>query len=555
MDEANYLQSKIHRGLGADLAGPSRRRVVAQFAKLAGVATAASAWSLTTGAPALAQEAARVFDVKAFGAKGDGKSLDTASINKTIDAAAAAGGGRVLLPGGSYLCHSIHLQSKVTLYLGEGASLVAADPLPQGASANGAAGYDLAEPNQWNQYQDFGHSHWRNSLIWGEDLHDIAILGPGLIWGKGLSKGYGPGPVAEQPGVANKAISLKNCRNVTLRDFSILHGGHFGILATGVDNFTIDNLKIDTNRDGIDIDCCRNVRVSNTSVNSPWDDAICLKSSFGLGFARATEMVTITNCFVSGNFEEGTLLDATYKRFAPDFNVPRTGRVKFGTESNGGFKNITISNIVFDGCQGLALETVDGGLLEDVTITNITMRDIITAPIFLRLGRRMRGPEGVPVGVLRRVVISNVVCSNSASRISSIISGIPGHPIEDVKLSNIYVQHRGGGTKETAALQPPENETAYPEPTMFGATPSQGCYIRHAKNIAISDFEISDLKEDARPAFVLADVQSASFSHIKIPAHGSEVPAFILNKVEDFSVDRSHPVPDTQIDRVEQQKL
>ncbi|MGH9648313.1 MAG: rhamnogalacturonidase, partial [Bryobacteraceae bacterium] len=480
MDDVDFLNRTIPAGdPDPNLAGPSRRRVVTQMAKLGGIATAASAWSLTTGSAALAQAPARVFDVKAFGAKGDGKSLDTSPINETIDAAASAGGGRVILPAGSYLCHSIHLRSNITLYLGEGASLVAADPLPQGSSG----GYDLAEPNQWNQYQDFGHSHWRNSLIWGEDLHDIAILGPGLIWGKGLSRGAGQTPpVAEQPGVANKAISLKNCRNATLRDFSILHGGHFGILATGVDNFTIDNLKIDTNRDGIDIDCCRNVRVSNTSVNSPWDDAICLKSSFGLGFARATEMVTITNCFVSGSFEEGTLLDGTYKRFAADFRVPRTGRVKFGTESNGGFKNITISNIVFDGCQGLALETVDGGVLEDVTITNITMRDIITAPFFLRLGSRMRGPAGVPVGVLRRVVIGNVVCSNSASRISSIISGIPGHPIEDVKLSNIYVQHRGGGTRETAALQPPENEAAYPEPTMFGATPSQGCFIRHAKN-------------------------------------------------------------------------
>jgi polygalacturonase len=206
--------------------------------------------------------------------------------------------------------------------LSEGASLVAADPLPPGTSS-GTGGYDLAEPNRWSQYQDYGHSHWRNSLIWGEDLHDVAILGPGLIWGKRLSRGTGQAPPrAEQPGVANKAISLKNCRHVTLRDFSILHGGHFAILATGVDNFTIDDLKIDTNRDGIDIDCCRNAHASNTSVNSPWDDAICLKSSFGLGFARATEMVTITNCFVSGSFEEGTLLDATYKRFAPDFTVP-----------------------------------------------------------------------------------------------------------------------------------------------------------------------------------------------------------------------------------------
>ena len=199
-------------------------------------------------------------------------------------------------------------------------------------------------------------------MIWGEGLNDVSICGPGLIWGKGLSRGWGAGPKAEDPGVANKAIALKNCRNVLLRDFSILHGGHFGILATGVDNLTIDNLKIDTNRDGMDIDCCRNVRVSNCSVNSPWDDAICLKSSFGLGYARATEMVTISNCLVSGSYEEGALLDGTFKRFAADEKVPRTGRIKFGTESNGGFKNITVSNCVFDGCSGLAIESVDGAV-------------------------------------------------------------------------------------------------------------------------------------------------------------------------------------------------
>ena len=162
------------------------------------------------------------------------------------------------------------------------------------------------------------------------------------------------------------------CRNVDIKDITIFHGGWFGILATGVDNLTISNIKLDTNRDGMDIDCCRNVHVSDCSVNSPHDDGICLKSSFGLGFARATENVTITNCEVSG-FEEGSFLDGTFKRTVKD----PTGRIKFGTESNGGFKNITISNCVFNYCRGLALETVDGALLEDVTITNITMRDII----------------------------------------------------------------------------------------------------------------------------------------------------------------------------------
>ena len=131
----------------------------------------------------------------------------------------------------------------------------------------------------------------------------------------------------------------------------------------------------------------------------------------------------------------------------PDCKVPRNGRIKFGTESNGGFRNITISNCVFENCRGIALESVDGAILEDISITNITMRDIVNVPFFLRLGSRMRGPEGTPVGELRRVLISNVVASNCASRQATLITGIPGHNIEDVKFSNILVLHRGGGTK------------------------------------------------------------------------------------------------------------
>ena len=143
------------------------------------------------------------------------------------------------------------------------------------------------------------------------------------------------------------------------------------------------------------------------------------------------------------------MLDGTWKKFDPGSRVPHTGRIKCGTESNGGFKNITISNCVFDGCQGLALETVDGALLEDVTIANITMRDIVSAPIFLRLGSRLRGPvESTKTGSLRRVILSNIVCSNSASHLGCIISGVPGHEIQDLTLRGIYIQHRGGGTKE-----------------------------------------------------------------------------------------------------------
>lgn len=512
-----------------------------------GTAPRMSAQESTIGTKASSSPQSR-YDVRSFGAKGDGTTVDTPAINRAIEAVASAGGGTLRFPAGSYLCYTIRLKSNVALYLDPGATIVAAETGPQGQ-------YDPAEPNQWDHYQDYGHSHWHNSLVVGEGIHDCSILGFGLIWGKGLSRGTRQGPRAEDPGVGNKAISLKNCHNVNLRDFSILHGGHFGILATGVDNLTIDNLKIDTNRDGMDIDCCSNVRVSNCSVNSPWDDGICLKSSFGLGYARATENVTITNCFVSGSYMEGTLLDGTRQPFPPDVRVPRNGRIKFGTESNGGFKRITVSNCVCDGCHGIALEAVDGALLEDVTIDNISMRDTNDGPIFIRLGDRMRGPEGVPVGALRRVIISNVVCSNATSGISSLFSGLPEHPIEDLKLSNILIEHHGGGTTEQARREPPEEERdRYPEPGRFGDTPAHGFFIRHVKGIEMNDVKILVQQPDARPVFVLEDVHGVDFFRIKVPKNGT-VPTFALKNVEDFRVSQSDTVPDTRLDKVDTRNL
>jgi polygalacturonase len=522
------------------------------FLRLAGTGIAVGAWQ-SHPAESETQPAVPlggICDVKRYGATGDGNSIDTPSINRAIEAAAASGGGIVRFPAGSYLCYSIRLKSNICLCLDQNAVIIAADSPPTGSGA-----YDPAEANTpWNEYQDYGHNHWHNSLLWGEGLENVTIQGPGLIWGRGLSKGYGPGPVAEQPGVGNKAISLKHCHNVILRDFSILKGGHFGILATGVDNLTIDNLKIDTDRDGMDLDCCRNVRVSNCTVNSPWDDAICPKSSFALGYARATENVTITNCYVTGTYQLGSVLDGSFQRFAPGVQGNHTGRIKFGTESNGGFRNITVSNCVFEGCQGLALETVDGAVLEDIAITNITMRDITSAPIFLRLGSRMRGPKDAPVGSLRRILISNVVCSNSDPRFGSILSGIPQHPIEDIKLSDLYIEHQGGASREASEIQPPELATSYPEPKMFGPMPSQGFFIRHARNIEISNVEISALKEDARPAFVLDDVQDSRFFRIRA-RRTPDTPLFVLNNVEDFEVHLSKPAPDTQLDRVDHKKL
>ncbi|WP_201982868.1 rhamnogalacturonidase [Hymenobacter rubidus] len=473
------------------------------------------------------------FNVRDFGAKGDSIALDSDAINRAIAAAAKAGGGTVYFPAGTYRSYSIRLQSRISLYLDQGAVLLAAAPV-------GSTGYDAPEPADNDQFQDFGHSHWHNSLIWGERLVDISILGPGTIYGQGLTR---EGP--HQAPVGNKAIALKLCHNVMLKDFTVRQGGHFALLATGVDNLTIDNLKLDTNRDGLDIDACQNVRVSNCTVNSPWDDAICLKSSFALGYARLTENVTITNCQVSG-FDRGSLLDGTYRRneaaLVPDHEGP-TGRIKFGTESNGGFRNIAISNCVFTYCRGLALETVDGGLLEDVTISNITMRDVTNSPIFLRLSSRLRAPAGTATGQLRRINISNVTVYNADARFATLISGVPGHPIEDVRLSNISIWYRPLDAASASAIQKdlPEDEKGYPEPQKLGVGPAYGFYIRHAKNIELNDVNIHLLGAETRPALMLTDVDGAHLRNVSADQAGA-APLLVLKGVHGLEVRDSEPL-------------
>jgi polygalacturonase len=487
-----------------------------------------------------------ILNVRDFGATGDGHTLDTAAINKAIETANANGGGTVYLPSGNYLCYSIRLKSNVALYLDQGAIIIGADTPMDGFPAGSNKGYDAAEDGDPASYlQDYGHNHWHNSLIWGDGLHDIAILGTGLIWGRGLSRGaYKDTPDAEKPGVGNKAIALKNCRNVTFRDFSMLKGGHFAILFTGVDNITVDSLRIDTNRDAIDIDCCKNVHVSNCSINAPWDDAICPKSSFSLGYARITENVTVTNCYVTGRYECGGMLDGTFKPLttesSPTSHLFWNGRFKCGTESTGGFRNITVSNCVFDRSRGFALQAMDGGLIEDITFTNNTMRDASNGPFYIRIGSRMRGPAGRPIGTIKRVRISNLISSNAATPMACMIQGFPGHYVEDIMLSDIYC-HQVGGAPEFKGI-PVEVDSKLTEPHAFVDQPAHGLFIRHAKNVVASNIEFATANLDGRPAFWMQDVQGADFFRLRTPSGGQ---AFSLYDVSQFRVFGSRDIKDT----------
>lgn len=249
---------------------------------------------------------AKDYNVLEYGAKGDGRTLDHLAINTAIDSCVAHGGGRVVLPAGTYLCGSIRMKSHVELHLMAGSKILAA---PASMKA-----YDKAEFFEGTAYQDGGHTYFKNSLIYAIGANDVSITGRGMIDGEGLTRRDTEKDGNLQGGnigTGDKAIALKQCRNILIRDVTIYRGGHFGIILTGCELGTVDNVIIDTNRDGFDIDCCKYLTISNCKINTPHDDALVLKSSYALKKPVLTEHIAITNCVITG-YKFGTLLDGTY---------------------------------------------------------------------------------------------------------------------------------------------------------------------------------------------------------------------------------------------------
>jgi polygalacturonase len=304
-------------------------------------------------------------------------------------------------------------------------------------------------------------------------------------------------------GTGDKAIALKLCRNVLIRDVTIFRGGHFAIIVTGCERGTIDNVTIDTNRDGIDIDCCKYFTVSNTKVNTPSDDAIVLKASYALKKPVACEHILVTNCLVTG-YKLGTFLDGTYQ---PEQVNWVCGRIKLGTESNGGYRNITISNCTCMWSSGLAFEEVDQGMMENVVVTNISLSHVHHYPIYITTGCRNRGPkEVVEPSRARAIYINNVVAQDVDSLAGIIITGMPGEPIRDVSLSDIYIQYRGGGKRVDKPYR--EQGTNYPEPRWAGPTPAYGLFARHVDGLQLRNVKFELIRPDERPDIILEDVKN-----------------------------------------------
>ena len=469
-------------------------------------------------------------NVRHYGAKGDGKAVDSPAFNRAIESASAKGGGTIVVPPGRYLCFSIRLKSHITLVLMPGSVIEAADPRKHKGR------YDLPEGVFEEQLVDYGLAHFHNSLIYGDGVSDIAIIGKGTIHGLGLDR-EGPPPrwhgiagwkspkelglsadaarraiplEMEYEGRGNKAIGLTGCRNVLLRDFSILQGGHFACYVLGSSNVRIDGLTVDTDRDGIDIDCCRDVRVTHCVVNAPKDDAIVLKSSYALQRPVFCEDVHVIGCKTSG-YLLGSVLDGTYRKsdYVSTDKVGVLGRIKLGTDSATGFRNILIADCVCENSRGLQLGAIDGGVLEDVTFRDINLVNPVNHPIFLRLSARNRAPRGAGVAKVRRVRFSDIQVSGARMEYPCGVVGIPDGIIEDVSFRGVNVSAAGGGTATDAAREVPERRNSSLEPSFMGTLPAHGLYARHVRNLSVVDCGFDTLVADARPAVVVENVSGA----------------------------------------------
>ncbi len=435
-----------------------------------------------------------IFDVTAFGATASGAALDTASIQRAIDTCSRSGGGIVLFPPGTYLSGTLGLKTGAHLHLMPGATLL--------GSRN------LADfPEHIPSARSYTDNYTRRSLIYAENQQDIGIEGGGVLNGQGAAFS---GPYLVRPYM----IRMIGCRGVRVTDVTIRDSPMWVQHYLLCEDLNFDGLivrsQVNRNNDGIDIDSCRRVRISNCDFNSE-DDAIVLKSTT----ATPCRDIAITNCVVS------SLCNA----------------IKLGTESNGGFENISVSNCtIYDThLAGIALECVDGGTLDRVNVNNIVMHGV-QCPIFLRLGDRARvfeeGQSRPPVGWFRNVVISGVQATSAGKNACS-ITGLPDRPLENVLLSNINLEFLGGGTREQTSRQIPEEREHYPEHSMYGILPAYGFYVRHAREVTFDNVRVSTHKPDLRHAVVFSDVQGMTLRNLTARAEAEAVSVIGMENVRE----------------------
>jgi polygalacturonase len=467
------------------------------------------------------QATAKDFPITAFGAKPGMNYLNTAAINKAINACGKNGGGRVVIPTGLFRSGTILMQDNVELCLEIGATLVASTDIKD---------FPMQPKTAYRSQKDT--VGWR-ALIFANEVSNIAITGFGTIDGNGALQKPDPNALKGDLDGRPRNILLISCKNVRVEGIRMLNAGIWNQHYLNCEDVVVDKINVynhaNRNNDGIDIDGCRRFTVSNSTFDTD-DDAIVLKST---GTAPC-ENVVITNCIVSSF----------------------CNAIKAGTESTGGFKNISISNCVVKpsinphppiygtskGIAALSLEIVDGGIMDGVSISNITIEGS-DCPLFVRLGNRARkhissAPEP-PFGIMRNIVINNVVAYHTGNYSSS-ITGIDGHYVENLSLSNVQFYNTGGlkqGEYTADVSKVKEDERGYPQPTVWKELPSSGLFIRHAKNIQIRGLMLSSERPDPRTPVIAVDVEELQVQAIARVDNNSSDVFFRGWNVQGISVD------------------
>ncbi|GAB4012695.1 glycoside hydrolase family 28 protein [Spirosoma migulaei] len=451
---------------------------------------------------AFAQKPSGVWDVLAYGAKGDGQTMDTKAIQTAVDQCHTAGGGKVYLHNGTFLSGTIYLKSNVTLYLDAGTTLLGS---PKVADF----------PDQTSDYPTYDeHPLTSKALIYAENCRNISIEGRGTIDGRGdILDNRGPNDPYLRPSFKYRPriLHIRGCENVLIKGVTLQNSASWVQTYQACKNLVIDGITVDSrenkdvenpnrehavkhrNTDGMDLVDCELVRVSNCFITSG-DDGICIKS---FSPDKVCRNISITNCHVSSG----------------------ASGIKIGTETAGRFEDIVIQNCtVFDTWgDGLAIMTVDGAQIKRVTISNISLRNIKRAGIFVRLNTRNKKygtntTNNTPA--LQDILITNIQGSRLAT-LGCSITGLPDYPVEHVTLRNLNFEFEGGitGFKPTAV---PEKSDAYPVGTMFGTTlPAYGFYVRHARNVTFDQVQLRFANEDQRPAMVFDDTEELEIRGLK----------------------------------------
>ena len=459
----------------------------------------------------------KIFNVLDFGAKGDGVTIDSAAVQKALDACSEAGGGKVFFPKKEYVLATVFLKSNVHIEFESGTLILGALDF---------YAYAQQESIDYPIYQDASHTYFDLSMFVGRNVDNISITGKAKIdmrsvWDEDGVRGV------EIRKRGPKFIALKECNNVVISDLDVNNVTDLAIYFAGCENVDIHGIKMYVYIDGISPDNSKNVRIYDCDIEAG-DDAIVFKSSYTLNRIDVCRNIKVWNCRVKS----------------------RCNAIKFGTETNGGFYDILVENIDVRETRisGIAIESVDGAIIDGITVKNVTMTNV-NAPLFVHVGRRMRGPEGREIGKIKNVLLENITAKgpyepyeivawnyfsykagdfyqypwnfgiaesfddskdantrNSDWQMTSNICGLKESPLENITLRNVHLA-LDGGVKEYKR-EVPEEAQDYPEVYVYGTIlPAKGIYFRHIKGLTLDNVTVQTDRPDVREDFVLDQVE------------------------------------------------